>query len=79
MHTIDEYTKWGYPYIAMSCKSIDMHEISETQALREQGFRLTHQRRVIIDYVKSQSTHVTAEQIFAAVSRLSPGMSIATV
>ena len=56
-----------------------MHETIEIQALRKKGFRLTHQRRLIIDYVKIQSTHVTAEDVYAAVSLHCPEMNIATV
>lgn len=58
---------------------MNTHTVSEVQALRERGFRLTHQRRLIIEYVKTRSVHVTAEEIYAEVSRECPEMNIATV
>ncbi len=56
-----------------------MQETDELQSLREQGFRLTHQRRLILDYIKTQPGHVTADDIYAHVSRHCPEMNIATV
>jgi Fur family transcriptional regulator, ferric uptake regulator len=56
-----------------------MKEQSELHALREQGFRLTHQRRLILDYIKQRAGHVTADDIYSEVSRHCPEMNIATV
>ena len=56
-----------------------MQEAPDLQLLREQGFRLTHQRRLILDYIKAQPAHVTAEAIYNEVSRRCPEMNIATV
>ncbi len=56
-----------------------MQNDQELQVLREQGFRLTYQRRLILDYIKRQPGHVTADEIFAHVSELCPEFSLATV
>lgn len=56
-----------------------MQNYAEIEALREQGFRLTHQRRLILDYIKNRPGHVTADEIYAEVSQHCPEMNIATV
>lgn len=56
-----------------------MQQVSDLQMLREQGFRLTHQRRLILDYIKAQGGHVTADEIFTATLRRCPELNLATV
>lgn len=47
--------------------------------LRERGFRLTEQRRAIIDVIAAQDGHLTAEEIYEQAHRLNPQISLATV
>ncbi len=56
-----------------------MQDHVELQVLRERGFRLTYQRRLILDYIKQQARHVTADEIFTHVSGQCPEFSLATV
>ncbi|GAC1385725.1 MAG: hypothetical protein NVSMB42_05460 [Herpetosiphon sp.] len=56
-----------------------MPEPTELRGLREQGFRLTHQRKLILEFIKTEARHVSAEEIYAAVSRNCPEMNITTV
>ena len=56
-----------------------MQESDDIELLRGQGFRLTYQRRLILDYVKGHPEHVTAEEIHTAVSKQCPELNIATV
>lgn len=56
--------------------------ISEThlrQALEQAGWRFTRQRAEVFAYLRSVSTHPTAEQVFAAVRQQIPNISLATV
>ena len=46
---------------------------------RTAGMRMTPQRRAIFQYLWSNEAHPTAEDIFRAVKRRHPGLSLATV
>jgi Fe2+ or Zn2+ uptake regulation protein len=52
---------------------------SVVDAFRGSGLRWTPQRQAIVDALFRLSNHPTAEEIYAAVRRLHPGMSRATV
>lgn len=60
-----------------------MHHRAEVvkagQALREQGYRLTPQRLMILDAVIAGEEHVTAEAIYQTVAAEYPDMSLSTV
>ncbi len=47
--------------------------------LHAQGYRLTPQRHLILDIVRKTRTHVTPEQIYAAVHQQNPAISRATI
>jgi Fe2+ or Zn2+ uptake regulation protein len=49
------------------------------QALAETGWRLTRQRQVVHTYLQSVDFHPTAEQVYMAVRRRIPRISLATV
>ncbi len=49
------------------------------QALEKAGRRFTRQRAAVFDYLRSVESHPTAEQVFAAVRRTVPHISLATV
>ena len=44
-----------------------------------QASRMTHQRRVVLEHVKSSTNHPTAEQVYLAVRRRCRHVSLATV
>ena len=46
---------------------------------RERGLKMTPQRRLIVDYLKTAEHHPTADEIFGAVNRKYPMTSRATV
>ncbi len=46
---------------------------------REAGMRMTPQRLAIFRYLEGNRSHPTAEEIFRAVRRKHPGLSLATV
>ncbi|MHB8416786.1 MAG: Fur family transcriptional regulator [Myxococcales bacterium] len=46
---------------------------------REAGMRMTPQRRAIFRYLSGNQGHPTAEDVFRAVRRKHPGLSLATV
>jgi len=48
-------------------------------AFQEAGFRLTPQRRAILDYLASSDVHPNAQQIFQAVKKTHPDISLATI
>ncbi|MBA3944528.1 MAG: transcriptional repressor [Herpetosiphonaceae bacterium] len=56
-----------------------MPDLEELQGLRDQGFRLTYQRRLILECIKTQTHHVSVDEIYADVSQRCPEMNIATV
>ncbi len=49
------------------------------RALDEAGWRFTRQRAAVYHYVRSANTHPTAEEVYAAVRRRIPRISLATV
>jgi Fur family peroxide stress response transcriptional regulator len=49
------------------------------QALESAGRRFTRQRAAVFAYLRSVTSHPTAEQVFAAVRRAIPKLSLATV
>lgn len=48
-------------------------------ALRAAGSRLSSQRRAIVDYLASSTSHPSARQIFNEVKKKQPDLSLATV
>lgn len=56
-----------------------MHHLEEAARLREQGHRLTPQRMQVLQVIKEQCTHRTAEEIHAAIVPHQPYIDIATV
>jgi Fur family transcriptional regulator, peroxide stress response regulator len=54
-------------------------EIDLRRTLAEAGWRLTRQREVVHGYLRSVTFHPTAEQVYAAVRREVPRISLATV
>lgn len=49
------------------------------RALEEAGWRYTRQRAAVLAYLRTACGHPTAEQVFAAVRRHMPNISLATV
>src|SRR5260370_14242958 len=49
------------------------------RALDEAGLRLTRQRTAVFQYLRSVESHPTAEEVYAAVRRDIPHISLATV
>src|SRR5437763_3271538 len=49
------------------------------QALERAGWRFTRQRAAVYAYLRAVDLHPTAEQVFAAVRRHIPNISLATV
>lgn len=56
-----------------------MRHHHDIQALRKQGYRLTRQRMLILDLLRSSERHMTADQIYVEVSRHHPEINLATV
>jgi Fur family transcriptional regulator, ferric uptake regulator len=56
-----------------------MRHEHEIQALRQQGYRLTRQRMLILDVLRDSTRHMTADQIYSEVSRQNPEINLATV
>ena len=48
-------------------------------ALEQAGWRYTRQRAAVFDYLRSVNSHPTAEEVYAAVRRDLPNISLATV
>jgi Fe2+ or Zn2+ uptake regulation protein len=57
-----------------SAEAVDLR-----QALEKAGWRFTRQRAAVFAYLRSVDCHPTAEQVFAAVRREIPNISLATV
>lgn len=57
------------------------HHVERTSAeiLREQGFRLTPQRLMILNAIMESDTHISAEEIYSKVSAQYPNVNISTV
>jgi Fur family peroxide stress response transcriptional regulator len=49
------------------------------RALAAAGWRFTRQRAAVFDYLRSTNEHATAEQVYEAVRRHIPNISLATV
>ena len=49
------------------------------EKLREKGYRLTPQRRVVIKAIEDSDTHISAEEIYAQVVAKYPRVNISTV
>jgi Fur family ferric uptake transcriptional regulator len=47
--------------------------------LRDEGYRLTPQRRLVWEVLRSAEHHLTAEQIHDAVSQTAPDLNVASV
>lgn len=56
-----------------------MQHRQDMQRLRAQGFRITRQRRIILDAVQRQGGHLSADDIFSAVQHEQPALDRATV
>ena len=56
-----------------------MQLLEEVELLRRQGHRLTPQRLQVLQVIKSQGQHITAEAIHAAIVPVQPYIDIATV
>jgi Fur family ferric uptake transcriptional regulator len=56
-----------------------MQHLDEAARLRQQGHRLTPQRLQVLQVIKAQSNHLTAEEIHAAIVPYQPYRDIATV
>lgn len=51
----------------------------EVQWLREKGFRITRQRKLILDVVRRQNCHLSADEIYRIVAQQHPTIDRATV
>src|SRR6266498_3388047 len=60
-------------------KKVIMEHLEEAVLLRRQGHRLTPQRLQVLQVIKSQGQHLTAEAIHAAIVPVQPYIDIATV
>lgn len=49
------------------------------EQLIDNGFKITPQRRMILDILKKSSRHLTAEEIANEVKKIQPSVSVATV
>jgi len=49
------------------------------KALEQAGWRFTRQRAAVFDYLRAATSHPTAEEVFTAVRRRLPNISLATV
>ena len=66
---------------------LDLREKSATEAcveelrrsLEQAGWRITRQRAAVHDYLQAAQCHPTAEQVYLAVRRRLPNISLATV
>ena len=55
-----------------------MHD-NELRALRDQGYRLTRQRMLILGIIRDRGQHISADEIFTEVRRQAPDINLATV
>jgi Fe2+ or Zn2+ uptake regulation protein len=60
-----------------ACRPVEDGDVRH--ALEEAGWRYTRQRAAVFAYLRTASGHPTAEQVFAAVRRRMPNISLATV
>lgn len=54
-----------------------IHKIEDT--LKEKGYKLTGQRRLIIEAFESDSSHYTAQEVFESVKAQNPSINFSTV
>ena len=62
---------------ATPCRPLTEAELR--RALEQAGWRCTRQRAAVFAYLRSNLSHPTAEQVFAAVRQQIPNISLATV
>jgi Fur family peroxide stress response transcriptional regulator len=60
-----------------ACRPVE--DAGVRHALEEAGWRYTRQRAAVFAYLRTACGHPTAEQVFAAVRRRLPNISLATV
>ena len=53
--------------------------MSCTTILKQKGFKLTPQRRLILEYIHNNESHLTAEEIIDFVGERAPGIDKSTV
>ena len=53
--------------------------MSCTTVLKEKGFKLTPQRRLIVEYIHDNDAHLTAEEILHFLESRAPGVNKSTV
>jgi Fe2+ or Zn2+ uptake regulation protein len=68
----------GHAYVDTPCTELSEHG-ELRQALAQAGWRFTRQREAVFNYLRSVDDHPTADQIYAAVRRKIPNISLATV
>lgn len=56
-----------------------LNEVDLRRALDQAGWRFTRQRAAVYDYLRSQDSHPTAEEVYRAVRQGLPNISLATV
>jgi len=49
------------------------------EAFKDQGMRLTYQRKVILDILRGTKSHPSAEMVYASAKRRIPNVSLGTV
>ena len=49
------------------------------ETLRSRGFRITPQRKMIIEAIAHQGNHINADEVFALIQKRTQSMNIATV
>ena len=57
----------------------DFSRLEILDALKKEGFRITRQRKAIVDYLAGKMDHPSPRQIYDAVRYHEPGISLATV
>jgi Fe2+ or Zn2+ uptake regulation protein len=63
----------------ISADTCALGEVDLRRALEQAGWRCTRQRAEVFKYLRAVDTHPTAEQVFSAVRRHMPNISLATV
>jgi Fe2+ or Zn2+ uptake regulation protein len=61
----------------LACGPVEDEDVR--RSLEEAGWRYTRQRAAVFAYLRTAQSHPTAEQVFAAVRRQLPNLSLATV
>ena len=60
-------------------RSCAAQDVDLRRALEQAGWRYTRQRAAVFDHLRAADCHPTAEQVFTAVRRQLPNISLATV